>query len=102
MPKIGPFFRLALAIAIVVAPSCLAQEPAKPDPWAQHRKIRVLYAGVPESKRERAFLPFLREHFDHVSSIDIEGLFSESSADFDVVIADWDERAPDFIGFEST
>jgi hypothetical protein len=67
-----------------------AQPPdADAQAWAEHRKIRVLYAGWAGGSREQAFAPFLKEWFDTVGVIPLGDLSAETAAGYDVVIADW-------------
>jgi hypothetical protein len=74
--------------AALLLPAAPAQH-TDTDTWAQHRAIRVLYAGWPDGSREKAFEPFLKQWFDTVSVIDLKNLSVQAAADYDVVIADW-------------
>lgn len=52
--------------------------------------LRILYAGHPDSKREKEFVQFLTSHFSKVETGDL-ATFQESQAEsFDVIILDYD------------
>jgi hypothetical protein len=53
------------------------------------KHLKILYAGVPELERGKAFLAFLRENFAKVDAIGIEELDVKKAAPYDVVVADW-------------
>ena len=80
---------LPLALAGLWAAPLPARDAAGPDPWAPHRKLKVLYAGYPDGSREAAFETFLRKWFDTVDTIHLEKLSMTTARDFDVIIADW-------------
>jgi len=57
--------------------------------WQDHRRLKVLYAGWKGGSRERAFMEFLGQWFDHVGDIALGELSMETAAAYDVVVADW-------------
>ena len=57
--------------------------------WGENRKLKVLYAGMPEGSRETVFVDFLRVWFDEVGVMDLTRLDAEAAAPYDVVVADW-------------
>ena len=71
---------------------------AESDVSAAGQKIglRVLYAGHPDSERERDFVEFLEKHFVKVRKGDLAKFVEEQAKDYDVVIMDYDGA-----GFES-
>ena len=52
------------------------------------RSLKVLYAGVPGSPRETAFLALLRAAFATVDATDLTTLSMRTAAGYDVVVAD--------------
>ena len=57
---------------------------------ANRINLRILYAGHPDSKREKEFVQFLTSHFAGVETGDLV-TFQESQAEsFDVIILDYD------------
>jgi hypothetical protein len=52
------------------------------------RKTKVLYAGVLDTPRARAFVEFLRQSFEQVGELDVTKLSMQTAAPYDVVIAD--------------
>jgi len=79
--------RIVAALVLVFASWGFAEDSA--DPWAPHRKLKVLYAGKEGGSREKAFAAFLKEHFDDSATLPLEKLSMETAKDYDVVIVDW-------------
>ena len=52
--------------------------------------VRVLYAGHPDSAREKDFVTFLRNYFRIVRTGDLAKFKPLDAKDFDVVILDYD------------
>ena len=80
---------LAASVFALALPRAQDLTAADAAAWRPHRATAVLYAGWPGGSRERAFVPFLKQHFDQVGVIDLEKLSVATAKDFDVVIADW-------------
>jgi len=52
--------------------------------------LRILYAGHPDSAREKDFVQFLKEHFVGVATGDLAGFKEKHAKGFDVIILDYD------------
>ncbi|MDH3592381.1 MAG: hypothetical protein OER88_10910 [Planctomycetota bacterium] len=77
---------LGLVFLVLIAPVSFTGEA---DPWAPHRKLKVLYAGKEGGSREKAFGAFLQKHFDTSAAIPLGKLSMDTAKDYDVVIVDW-------------
>jgi hypothetical protein len=77
-------------------PFVLSQSPAPVSPQEitqqSRQTLAVLYAGCPNTEREKTFVEFLRANFTKVESTSLEGLTLEQAKPFDVVVADWKSR----------
>ncbi len=73
-------------LACLVLPCAGQQEPA-PDGKIS---LRVLYAGMPDTARQKEFVSFLRKHFVAVKSVDFSSFTEAQATDSDVVILDKD------------
>ena len=81
-----PIFIVSFVLAFLVLP-CTAQQDPSPD---GKLSLRILYAGMPGTARQKDFVSFLGTHFVAVKTVDI-GTFTEAQAkDSDVVILDKD------------
>jgi hypothetical protein len=81
---------LSVAAGSLLLASAATQTPdADRTAWAEHRAMRVLYAGWPGGSREKAFEAFLKQWFDKVGILDLEKLTMATAKDWDVVVADW-------------
>ena len=70
-----------------------AQLPGVNPSWNRH--LKILYAGRPDSAREKDFARFLTEYFDVVRTGHL-GTFKESDTQgFDVTLLDWDADVND-------
>jgi len=76
----------ALAIVALALTGMAAQE--KP-PAPEKIQLRVLYAGKPESPREKEFVALLGGHFAEVGTIHLGSACSAKAKDWDVVVLDW-------------
>lgn len=97
------FFSLALILLLLLTQaifiSCKKkdlpqdkQPPAKQIESDKLEKIdlRILYAGHPESEREKDFVNFLTNHFKQVDTCDLKSLSESHASNFDVSILDYD------------
>ncbi len=60
-------------------------------------KLRILYAGLPNTERAKDFVDFLTRHFNEVETTDYNTFTESKTAGFDVTIIDYDgqdTRAP--------
>jgi hypothetical protein len=80
-------FAVSFVLSMPVAPA-LSQEATQQPKQA----LAVLYAGCPNTDREKAFVAFLEENFTKVESMSLEKLTLEQAKPFDVVVADWKGR----------
>ena len=69
------------------------EKAARPD-LGPERATRVLYAGVPGTERERAFLEFLRGSFTTVGNVELAKLSADATRGYDVVVADGPRMYP--------
>ena len=60
-----------------------AQSPEKID-------LRILYAGMPGTKRTKEFVGLLKKHFKKVETTNYKTFKGKESVDFDVTIIDYD------------
>ncbi len=80
------FLTASCILALLVVPCAGWQAPSVEDKIS----MRVLYAGMPGTARQKDFVSFLSNHFVEVESVDI-GSFTEQQANAsDVVILDKD------------
>jgi len=73
-------------LALLVAPCTGRQEPSPESKIA----LRVLYAGMPGTAREKDFVFFLGKYFVEVKTVDVGSFTAEQANDSDVVILDKD------------
>ncbi len=59
------------------------------------RGLRILYAGRPDSEREKDFVNFLKNYFDVVQTGDLRTFQEADTQGFDVTLLDWDTNALD-------
>ena len=52
--------------------------------------LRILYAGHPNTQREKDFVDFLSKHFTHVATGDLAKFTAASGKGHDVIILDYD------------
>ncbi len=60
-------------------------------------KLRILYAGLPNTERSKDFVEFLARHFKQVETTDYNSFTEDKTNGFDVTIIDYDgqdTRAP--------
>lgn len=62
---------------------------APQEPAAEKIALRVLYAGQPESPREKEFVELLGRHFEKVGTIHLKSASTDAAKDWDVVVLDW-------------
>ena len=67
-------------------------------PW--DRNLTILYAGRPDSDREKDFVRFLTEYFDVVRTGDLQTFRESDTQGFDVTILDWDWNGNDSSDFQ--
>ncbi|MHC4120229.1 MAG: hypothetical protein ACYSWO_22275 [Planctomycetota bacterium] len=80
-------------LAMLAVPCAAAQQA----PAENKISLRVLYAGMPDTDRQKDFVSFLSRHFAKVESVDVMSFQPEQAAGSDVVILDkdgiqWRER----------
>jgi hypothetical protein len=73
-------------IAVWVAP-CIGQPVSPAD---EKISLRILYAGMPGTAREKEFVSFLTEHFVAVKAVDVTSFTADQADESDVVILDKD------------
>jgi len=64
------------------------------EPPQLNRNLKILYAGRPDSEREKDFVAFLRRYFDVVQTGNLETFKEADAQGFDVTLLDWDTSAP--------
>ena len=52
------------------------------------KHLKVLYAGVPDTPRAKAFVDFLKANFENVGELDVAKLSRQTAAPWDVVVCD--------------
>ena len=73
-------------LALLVVPCAGGQEA----PAENKISLRILYAGMPGTARQKDFVSFLSRHFAEVKSVDVMSFKEEQANDSDVVILDKD------------
>ncbi len=73
-------------LAFLVLP-CAGQQELSPDGKIS---LRILYAGMPNTAREKDFISFLRKHFVSAKSVDFSSFTEVQAKNSDVVILDKD------------
>ncbi len=73
-------------LALLVVPCAAGQEA----PAENKISLRILYAGMPGTARQKDFVSFLSRHFVEVKSVDVMSFKEEQAKDSDVVILDKD------------
>ena len=76
-------------LGVCAITACSAQEQTQTAP-AGKINLRILYAGHPDSEREKDFVSFLREHFQAVRTGDLAKFADPGPQDADVIILDYD------------
>ena len=80
------FFTISFILALLVVPCAGGQEA----PTENKLSLRILYAGVPGTARQKDFVSFLSTHFVEVKSVDFMSFTEEQANESDVVILDKD------------
>ncbi len=80
------FLTLSIIVALLVVPCSGGQEASAESKIS----LRVLYAGMPGTARQKDFVSFLGKHFVEVKSVDVGSFTQEQANDSDVVILDKD------------
>ena len=78
--------RCLLVMALALAGLSPQEEKA---PVPAKIPLNVLYAGKPESAREKEFVALLGEHFAKVGSMHLKAASTATAKDWDVVVLDW-------------
>jgi hypothetical protein len=88
-------FLLALVLIVFIGckkkeQSQAAQSSVEPQTTESSEKIalRILYAGLPNTDREKDFVDFLKKHFQQVETTDYNTFTGSYKTDFDVAIID--------------
>ncbi len=79
-------FTLSLILALPVVPCAGGKEATAESKIS----LRILYAGMPDTDRQKDFVSFLSRHFVEVKSVDFSSFKEEQAAGSDVVILDKD------------
>ena len=77
---------VSFILALLVVPCAGGQEA----PAENKISLRILYAGMPGTARQKDFVSFLSHHFVEVKSVDVMSFKEEQAKDSDVVILDKD------------
>jgi len=77
---------VSFILALLVVPCAGGQEA----PAENKISLRILYAGMPDTARQKDFVSFLSRHFAGVKSADVMSFKEEQANDSDVVILDKD------------
>ena len=80
------FFTISFILALLVVPCAGGQEA----PTENKLSLRILYAGMPGTARQKDFVSFLSTHFVEVKSVDFSSFTEEQANESDVVILDKD------------
>jgi hypothetical protein len=93
--RLRRFASLFVFAASVAGVSALAQSTPAPDAPAaptydlgDAKHLKVLYAGVPDTPRAKAFVDFLKANFEKVGELDVAQLSQQTAAPWDVVVCD--------------
>ena len=80
------FLTVSCILALLVVPCAGGQEA----PAENKISLRILYAGMPGTARQKDFVSFLSRHFVEVKSVDVGSFAGEQANDSNVVILDKD------------
>ncbi|MHC4567555.1 MAG: hypothetical protein ACYTE3_17560, partial [Planctomycetota bacterium] len=80
------FLTLSIIVALLVVPCSGGQEATAESKIS----LRILYAGMPGTARQKDFVSFLSSHFAEVKSVDVGSFTAEQANESDVVILDKD------------
>ena len=80
------FLTLSIIVALLVVPCSSGQKPSAESKIS----LRILYAGMPGTARQKDFVSFLGKHFVEVKAVDVGSFTEEQANDSDVVILDKD------------
>lgn len=75
-----------LILALLVLP-CAGEQESSPE---GKLSLRILYAGMPNTARQKDFVSFLAKHFASVKTVDVLTFTEAQAEDSDVVILDKD------------
>jgi hypothetical protein len=92
---------LICVLVIIALTGCTKSEPAnaekppetttpQPSQMVEKLDLKLFYAGNPGSKREKAFVVFLSQHFSEVKTGDLEIFNGSQAVGADVTILDYD------------
>jgi hypothetical protein len=90
--SLGRFFWLA-PLVVAIASVCLAatSSDATADDAPAKINLRILYAGEPQSVREKDFVSFLKDHFAAVDKKDLAAFREQDANQYDAVVLDYGE-----------
>ncbi|UCE48193.1 MAG: hypothetical protein JSW47_21660 [Phycisphaerales bacterium] len=80
------FFTVS-SILVLLAVPCTGRQEASAE---SKISLRILYAGMPGTARQKDFVSFLISHFAEVKSVDVSSFTAEQANESDVVILDKD------------
>ena len=78
---------VAFTILVLLAVPCMAQTKVSPEGKIN---LRILYAGMPGTARQKDVVSFLDKHFAAVNSVDFSTFTEQQAQGSDVVILDKD------------
>lgn len=81
-------FVFAALFAGAAAPAQTAAAPPSAYDLGDAKHLKVLYAGVPDTPRAKAFVDFLKANFENVGELDVTKLTKATAAPWDVVVCD--------------
>ena len=77
-----------LAVSCILALLVVSCADEKETPAENKISLRILYAGMPGTARQKDFVSFLTRHFAEVKSVDVASFKEEQATGSDVVILD--------------
>ncbi|MFC1607551.1 hypothetical protein ACFL47_06225 [Candidatus Latescibacterota bacterium] len=77
---------LLLAAVCILLPSSSTADPV----LSEKIDLRILYAGHPQTVREKDYVDFLSKYFTKVEAVDATTLTEKQADGFDVVVIDYD------------
>ena len=75
-----------------VGPTGASPQSASVNPQL-NRSLKILYAGRPDSDREKDFVVFLKKYFDVVQTGNLQTFKEGDTQGFDVMLLDWNPNA---------
>jgi hypothetical protein len=82
---------LAILVGTTFCQAVSQVEPTSANPQL-NRGLKILYAGRPDSDREKDFVSFLKQYFEVVQTGNLETFQESDTQGFDVTLLDWDRN----------